>query len=43
MIRTKLQEQLRFIKEDLINKILEQQYPPGSYFPSEKMLIDIYK
>ncbi|MGC8737685.1 MAG: substrate-binding domain-containing protein [Candidatus Hydrogenedens sp.] len=42
MIRLNKRERLRFVKEDLINKILDQYYPPGSDFPSEKMLMHEY-
>lgn len=42
MIRSRKFEQLKSVKEDLINKILDKQYPPGSEFPSEKMLMEQY-
>lgn len=42
MKRDSKYEQLRSIKEELINKILDLQYPPGSLFPSERMLMERY-
>lgn len=42
MIRLNKRERLKFVKEDLINKILDHQYPPGTDFPSEKMLMQEY-
>lgn len=42
MIRANISELLRSVKEDLINKILDQYYPPGSNFPSEKTLMEQY-
>ncbi|HOQ33379.1 MAG TPA: GntR family transcriptional regulator [Candidatus Hydrogenedens sp.] len=42
MIRLNKRERLKFVKEDLINKILDHHYPPGTDFPSEKMLMQEY-
>ncbi len=42
MLRSKIQQQLKAIKEEIVAKILDKEYPPGSDFPSEKMLMKQY-
>ncbi len=42
MPRVQKRDKIEVVKEDLINKILEEHYKPGDKFPSEKMLMDEY-